>query len=117
MKFTFFKVGKKADFPQFFKNSSNGINVGLAEVFKIDKDIIGINGNKNIKYLSQDFNDITLESVCCIKKPKRHYLILEVVVSSSDSHFLFITFFYLYLMVSIPEIYLKELFCLNLGNL
>ena len=40
MKSALFKVGKKGIFPQFFKNPSNGNNVGLAWVFDIDNNII-----------------------------------------------------------------------------
>ena len=36
-------------FPQFFENLSNGINVSLAWVLGIYKNIIYINDNKNIK--------------------------------------------------------------------
>ena len=39
----------------------------LAQIFDINKDIIQINNNKNIKLLGQDFIDITLEACRYIK--------------------------------------------------
>ena len=57
-----FEIGKKAMFFQFFKNSSNGIDVGLAFIFGIDENIIKINNHINIKLLGYDFIDITLET-------------------------------------------------------
>ena len=40
MKSALFEFGKKTIFPQFFKNPSKGIDVGLAWVIGIDEDII-----------------------------------------------------------------------------
>ena len=110
MKLALFKIGKSAIFLQFFENSLNGIDMGLTWVLNIDEGIIWINNDKNIKLFGQDFIDIILETGCCIGKPKRHYLVLEVAVSSLESHFLFVALFYLYLIISIHEVKLDKLF-------
>ena len=97
-------------FPQFFKNPSNGIDVGLARVLGIDEDIIWINDDENIKLFGQDLIDITLETGWCVGEPKRHYLVLKVAVLSLEGRFSFIALFYLHPMVSTYEIELGELF-------
>ena len=51
MKLALFESNKKAMFPQFFKNPSNGIDVGLALVIGINEDIIEINNDKDVKLL------------------------------------------------------------------
>ena len=84
--------------------------MGLAYVFSINKDIIEIKDDKDIKLLSQDLIDVSLETGRWIKEPKKHYLILKVAVSSLESHFIFIAFFNSHLMVSTCEFELSELF-------
>ena len=59
-------------FLQFFEKPSNGINVGLAWVFGIDKDIILINNDKNIKLFGQDLFNITLKTGWYVRKPEKH---------------------------------------------
>ena len=86
--------------------------MSLAWVLFIDEDIIEINNDKNIKFLGQDLVNIALEASWCVRQPKKHYLILEMAVSSPKSRFLFIALFYPYSMVSACEIELGELFCL-----
>ena len=80
MKMTFLEVGKKAIFPQFLKNPSNGIDVSLAWVFGIDEDVIKVNNDEDIKFLGQDLINIALKAGRCVGQPKKHYLILEVAV-------------------------------------
>ena len=63
-----------------------------------------------MEFFSQDIIDITLEACRSIEKLKKHYLILEVIVLSTKQHFSFIAFFYCYLMISICEIKIDELF-------
>ena len=66
MKTTLFEVGKKAVFPQFLKNLSNGIDVSLAWVFGVDENVIKIKNHKDIKFLSQILVNIALEAGRCI---------------------------------------------------
>ena len=80
METTFLEVGKKAVLPQFFKNLSNGIDVSLALVLGIDKDVIKVNKNKDIKFLGQDLVNIALEAGRCVGQTKKHYLVLEVAI-------------------------------------
>ena len=112
MKTILLEVGQKAVFPQFLKNPSNSIDVSLTWVFVVDEDIIEINNDKNIEFLGQDLVNIALEADQCVKQPKKHYLVLEVAVSSSEDRFLFIALFYPYSMIRTHEVKLGELFCL-----
>ena len=111
MKTAFLKVGKKAVLPQFFENPSNGIDVSLAWVFDIDEDVIKVNNDENIKFLGQDLVNVALEAGRGVGQPKRHYLVLEVAVSSPESRLPFIALFYPHPMVSTREVELGESFC------
>ena len=110
---TLLEVGKKAVFPQFLKNPLDGINVSLAWVLGVDENVIEVNNDKDIKFLDQDLVIVTLETGRGVRQLKRHYLVLEVVVSSLESCLLFIALFYLHPMVSTCEVRLDELFCLT----
>ena len=108
MKLALFKVSKKAIFPQFFKNPSNGINVGLAWVLSIDENVFKIDNDKNIELFGHYLIDIILKTDRCVEEPKKHYLVLKVAVLSLEGHLPFIALFYPYLMVSICKIKLGE---------
>ena len=86
--------------------------MSLALVFDIDKNVIKVNNNKDIKFLSQDLVNIALEAGQCVRQPKRHYLVLKVAVSSLESLLPFIALFYPYPMINTCEFKLGELFCL-----
>ena len=49
-------------FPQFFKNSLNGIDMSLTYIFYVDQDVIQVTNHKNVKFFGQDLMDITLEA-------------------------------------------------------
>ena len=93
MKTTLFKVGKKLVFPQFLKNPSNAINMSLARILGVDKNVIEVNNDKDIEFLGQDLVNIALKASWYVGQPKRHYLVLEVAVSSPEGCLLFIAFF------------------------
>ena len=66
MKSTLFQIGIEAMFPQNVQHLSNSFYVTLAWVFGIDENIIQINNDKNVKLLSQELIDKTLEARRCI---------------------------------------------------
>ena len=110
IKLTLFEVSKKAVFLQFFEIWLNDMDTRLTWFFGIDKNIIYINNDKNIKILKQDLINIILKTGQSVRELKRHYLVLKVTVLSLKSLFQFIAFFYHHLMVSTCEIKLDELF-------
>ena len=77
----------------------------------VDEDVIKINNDKNIKFLGQDHVNEALEAGRVVGQPKRHYLVLEVAISSLESRLPFIAFFYPHPMVSTCKVELSELFC------
>ena len=111
METAFLEFGKKAVFSQLLENPSNGIDVSLAWVLGVDEDVIKVNNDKDIKFLGQDLVNIAPKASRYIGQPKRHYLVLEIAVSSPESRLLFIALFYSRPMVSICEVKLGELFC------
>ena len=88
-----FEIGKKAILCMFFKNLPTGINMSFALIFDINKDIIEINNDKNAKLLDQNLINLMFEAGWYVKKAKRHYIVLEMALSSLESRFLFISFF------------------------
>ena len=94
METAFLEVGKKAIFSQFLENPLNGINISLAWVFGVDKDVIKVNNDENIEFFDQDLVNIALEAGRCVGQLKKHYPIIEVAVSSPESRLPFIAFFY-----------------------
>ena len=111
METTLLEVGKKAVFSQFLKNPSDGTDVSLAWVLGVDKDVIKVNNDEDIKFLGQDLVNVALEASRGVRQPKRHYLVLEVAVLSLESHLPFIALFYPHPMVSTREVELGESFC------
>ena len=111
METTLLEVGKKAVFPQFLENLSDGIDVSLAWVLGVDEDVIEVNNDKDIKFLGQDLVNVALEAGRGIGQPKRYYLVLKVALASPESRLPFIALLYPYPMVSTREVELGELFC------
>ena len=87
--------------------------MSLAWVFGIDKDVIKVNNDKNIKFLGQDLINIALEAGRYVRQLKSYYLVLEMAVLSLESRLPFIAFFYPHPMVSTCEVKLGELFYLT----
>ena len=67
----------------------------------MDRDIIKIYNNKNIKFFYQDLINIILGVYSYIRKLKSHFLILNIEILGPKYGFLFVTFFNLYLVISI----------------
>ena len=82
---TLLEFGKKAVFLQLLKNSLNGIDVSLAWVLGVDKDIIELNNDKDIEFLDQNLVNIALEASQCDGEPKKYYLVFEMAISSPES--------------------------------
>ena len=61
--------------------------MSLPWVFCVDENVIEINNDKDIKFFGQDLVNIALEAGQCIGQLKKHYLVLEVAVSSPESVF------------------------------
>ena len=76
-------------FLQFFKDLSNDINISLTLIFNINKHIILVKNEKDIKLFGQDLIDIILKTSQSIKKSKYYYLILKMTVFSLKVYFLF----------------------------
>ena len=100
-------------FPQFFKNLLNNIDVGLAWIFSINKNIIWINNDKNIKLFGQDLIDIILKTGRYVGKPKKYYLVLKVAILSLEGRLPFIALFYPQPIVNTCEIKFGKLFGLT----
>ncbi len=65
----------------------------------IDKNIIQVNDNKNVKLLCQDLNDIALKRDWYIHQAKKYYIVLEIGIIGPESQFLFIAFLDFYLLI------------------
>ena len=70
-------------------------------VFSIDENIIKVYYYKKIELFYQNFVDIVLEHSWYIDQSKKHHLILKIAVTDLEGYFLFISFFDLYLIISI----------------
>lgn len=66
IKITLFEIDKKSVFFQFFQYLSNIINVSLALIFNINKELF-ININNNFNFFSKDFINIILQFSWYIK--------------------------------------------------
>lgn len=77
-------------------------------VFNIDKDIVKVYNNKNIKLFCQNLIDISFKYGWYINQSQRHYLVSKIAITGSKSSFLFIIFLDLYLMISIDKVKLDK---------
>lgn len=58
--------------------------------FFVDKDIIKVDNNKDIEFLSQDLVDVSLKRDWGVSRAKKHDQVLKVIIAGSESHVLFI---------------------------
>ena len=77
-------------------------------IFGIDENIIQIYNDKDIKFFHKNFIDVALECIWSIGQSKRHYLILEVTVSSPESSLLLIFFANSHPMIGTGEVELGK---------
>ena len=81
-------------------------------VLDIDKDIIQIYNDKDIKLFCKNLIAIALEGCQSVSPLKRYYQIFEMTVSSLEKCFLLISFTNSYLVISICEFELSKLLTL-----
>ncbi len=77
-------------------------------ILSIDQDVIQVYHNKDIKLFSENLIDVALKTSGFVKKAKRHYLVLEVVVSGAKDYLLFVTFSNSHLMIGTSQIQLGK---------
>ena len=92
MKPAFFHVGKERIFPKLIYNLAYGRNMSLAWILGIDQNIIQIHDNKNFQLFSQNLLDVSLKVGQSVKKTKKHDLIFEMTISSSERRLPFVAF-------------------------
>ena len=85
-----------------------GLNITFFLILNINKDIIPIYNNKDIKLFRKDFINIALEICRSIDQLTRHYLILEMIISSPKSYFLLISFANSYPVIGTCEVKLGK---------
>lgn len=76
----------------------------MSEVFNIDQGIIQIDNDKDIEFFSKNFIDVFLKASWSIREAKKHDLVLKIAITSFESHFLFIVFSDLYLIINTYQI-------------
>lgn len=77
--------------------------------FNVDKIVVKIYNNDNVKFFRQDLIDITLKTGWLISISERHYLVLKVVIPGPEDCFVFVTFSNFHLMIDLDWIRLGEL--------
>ena len=84
----------------------------MALILGVDEDIIQIHNDKDIKFFRKNLINVALE--CCrnVGQPKRHYLILKVVVSDPESSLSLISFTNSYPVIGTGEVRLDKPPCL-----
>ena len=108
MKSTFLQIGIQQEFPQLVKNPAYCLDVAFALIFGIDKDIIQIHNNEDIKFFCEDLIDVALEYCRSVGQSKRHHLIFEIAVSSLESSLPLISFANSHPVVGTGEVELSK---------
>ena len=112
MKSIFLQIGIQREFLQSVENPTHFLDVAFSFVFGVDKVIIQIHNDKDIKFFCKDLIDIALK--CCrnIGKSKKYYLIFKITVSSLESSFLLISFVNSHLVIGTSKVKLDKPPCL-----
>ena len=84
------------------------LDMAFSLVFGIDEDIIQIHNDKDMKLFREDFIDIALAGCQSVDQLKKHYLILEINVSSPEGSLLIISFANFHLVIGIGEVELGK---------
>ena len=80
----------------------------FAFAFGIDENVIKVYYHEYVELFYQDLIDVALERNWYVSQSKKHYLVLEMAIVSPKSHFPFIVFLDLHLMVDIGQIELDK---------
>lgn len=96
-------------FSKLFQVRSYGFYVWLARIFGIDQNLIQIYHNKDIKFFSKDFVDIAPKTGWCVRKAKKHNLVLNMAVYGTKAHLPLIAFSNPHLRIGTSEIQLSKL--------
>ena len=76
----------------------------LVRIFTIDKNVIKVINNKDVKFFGQNVIDITLKACRSIQSPKKHYMIFGIAISGIKSCFSFVAFLDPHLIIGTGEI-------------
>lgn len=90
MKLTLLEVDIQQVFLQLIENLLNGLYVCFCLILCVDKNVIKVHNNKNLKLFHWDLVDIIPKRRWGVGWAKRYYLILEVVIADSENHFYFL---------------------------
>ena len=71
----------------------------ISIIISINKDVVQIHDDEDVKFLCKDLVDKLLEACKCVRQPKEHHLIFEVTVSSFEHGLLLVPFANSHLMV------------------
>ncbi len=93
---------------QLVQHPSNDLDVLFVFVLGVDKDVIEVHYDKNVKLFYQDLIDITLECGRCVSQSKGHHLVLEMAIAGPEGRLPFVSFPNPYSMVGIGQIELGE---------
>ena len=81
----------------------------ISVIISVDGDVVQIHNDENVKLLSKDLVDKSLEACRCVCEPERHHLILKVAVLSPERGLLLISFADSHLMVCTSKVKLGKL--------
>ena len=112
MKSTFFQIGIQQEFLQLVEYPTYCLDMAFSLIFGLDKDIIQIHNDKDIKFFCKDFINVALEFYQSVNQSKRHHLILKVAISGLENSLSLISFANSYPVVGTGEVKLSKPPCL-----
>lgn len=83
--------------------------MAISFILGIDKNVVQVYNNKDIKLFLQNLINIALEYSWYISQAKKHYIIPNIDIASLENRFAFITFSDPHLIVSIGKVELGEM--------
>ena len=67
MKSLFFKIGKKAIFPQKVLNPSDGFHMAMVFILNVNQNVIQVENDENIKFFGQNPINIALKATWSVE--------------------------------------------------